>query len=277
MSTLVAGRREATATFAIYRRLVGASVRTQLQFRASLAIETVGAFAITFADFVEVLVIFAHLPRLGTWSVEEVAFLYGSAGVGFALCDIVIGHIEKLGELVRTGRFDTILLRPAGTLVQIAGSEFALRRVGKIVQASLVLAFAMTRVDVQWTPTRLAMLVAMVVSAAAIFVAVFVATAALQFWLIGASEVGNAVTYGGSYLTSWPLPIFGPWLRRLFAYVVPLAFCAYLPSLAVLDRPDELGLPHWMRYASPLVAFVALGASYVWWRFGVRHYRSTGS
>lgn len=268
---------EAAAMLNVYRRLVGASVRTQLQFRTSLMMATIGAFAISFADFVQVLVIFAHLPRLGTWSVEEVAFLYGAAGTGFALCDIAVGSIERTGEMVRTGRFDTIMLRPAGTLVQIAGADLALRRIGGLAQASVVFVVAAGRLDLAWDPRRASLVVVMVSSGALIYAAVFLATAAVQFWVIGGTEIGNALTYGGSYLTSYPLPIFGNWLRRLLAYVVPLAFCAYLPALAVLDKPDELGLPEWMQYASPGVAVLTFGVGYSMWRFGVRHYRSTGS
>jgi len=268
---------ELAATANVYRRLVGASVRTQLQFRLSLVLETVSAFAITFADFVEILVVFAHFPKLGTWSVEEVAFLYGAAGIGFAICDILIGSIERIGEMVRTGRFDTLMLRPAGTVVQIAGADLALRRLGKLAQALLVFVIAASRVDVAWDPQRVGLAIVMVVSGSLIYVSVFLATAAVQFWIIGGGEFGNALTYGGNYFTSWPLPIFGTWLRRLFAYVVPLAFCAYLPALAVLDKPDELGLPEWLRYASPGVAILTFAAGYGLWRAGVRHYRSTGS
>jgi ABC-2 type transport system permease protein len=268
---------ETAATFNVYRRLVGASLRTQLQFRTSLVMETIGAFAIGFTDFVEILVIFSQLPSLGTWSVEEVAFLYGSAGIGFALCDMLVGSIERTGEMVRSGRFDTIMLRPAGTLVQIAGADLALRRLGKLLQAIIVFSVASSRLHIEWDPRRIALVLVMVISGALIYMSVFLATAAVQFWLIGGSEFGNALTYGGSYFTSYPLPIFGSWLRRLLAYVIPLAFCAYLPALAVLDKPDELGLPAWLRYASPGVAMLSFAFGYGAWRFGVRHYRSTGS
>ena len=268
---------ETAATLNIYRRLVGASVRTQLQFRTSLIMETVSAFAIAFSDFIEILVIFGHLPSLGTWSVAEVGFLYGAAGIGFALCDWVIGSIERIGEMVRSGRFDTIMLRPAGTLVQIAGADLALRRLGKLAQALIVFVVASNRLHIAWDLRRVGLVFMMVISAALIYISVFLVTAAVQFWIIGGSELGNALTYGGGYFTSYPLPIFGIWLRRLLAYVIPLAFCAYLPALAVLDKPDELGLPTWLQYASPAVAAVAFAVGYCTWRFGVRHYRSTGS
>jgi ABC-2 type transport system permease protein len=40
---------------------------------------------------------------------------------------------------------------------------------------------------------------------------------------------------------------------------------------------DPLGAPAWVGYVSPVAGFVFLGVSFCAWRFGVRHYTSTGS
>ncbi len=61
-------------------------------------------------------------------------------------------------------------------------------------------------------------------------------------------------------------------------YAVPGAFVAYFPALALLDRPDPLGLPVALRYCAPLVAVVAvLAAAALSGGTGVRHYQGTGS
>jgi ABC-2 type transport system permease protein len=52
---------------------------------------------------------------------------------------------------------------------------------------------------------------------------------------------------------------------------------AYYPALVLLGRPDPLGLPEWVGWCSPLVAVAAAALAGIAWRFGVRHYRSTGS
>ena len=64
---------------------------------------------------------------------------------------------------------------------------------------------------------------------------------------------------------------------RSLAFVIPLAFVSYLPSLEVLDKADPLGVPTWLRYASPAVAAASATVATVAWRFAVRHHRSTGS
>jgi ABC-2 type transport system permease protein len=58
---------------------------------------------------------------------------------------------------------------------------------------------------------------------------------------------------------------------------VPSAFVAYFPALAILDRPDPLGLPHALRYAAPVVAAAAVGVAALVWRAALRRYQGAGS
>jgi len=56
-----------------------------------------------------------------------------------------------------------------------------------------------------------------------------------------------------------------------------LAFVSYYPALYVLERPDPLGLPVWLRLLSPVAAVALAGVAAVAWSLGVRRYQSTGS
>lgn len=262
---------------AIYRRLIGISIRGQMQYRFSFALRVIGSFFITLVDFIAIAVIFSHVPVLAGWRIEEVAFLYGTSYVGQRVGDLVVGNLDRLSELIRTGSFDTYLVRPVGSLLQVVAGDFALRQLGGALQGAVVLVVAVGRLEVDWTPVRAAMLPMMLVSGLAIYCGIWVATNTIVFWLIDSREVANAFTYGGNALTQYPLNIYGRWLQRLAIFVVPLAFVNYFPSLYILGKDDLLGAPSWARFASPFVAVATLAAGAGVWRFAVRHYRSTGS
>jgi ABC-2 type transport system permease protein len=264
-------------SFEIYRRLVGAQVRSRLEYRMSFVLDVLGSFGITFIDFVVVLVLFSHIDALRGWSLWEVAFLYGLAGVSFAIADLFLGHVEDLHLQIRSGQFDVVLLRPISSLLQVIAADLPLRRLGKLAQAAIVLTFALAHLDVHWTVTRAVVLVASVASGAVIFGAIWVLGACLTFWTVGSGEISNSFTYGGNMFASYPLDIFGPWLRRLLTFVVPLGFIAYVPATYVLDKPDALHLPVALRVAAPLVAAAIAAVTGLVWRFSVRHYRSSGS
>jgi ABC-2 type transport system permease protein len=268
---------EAVRLLGIYRRLIGARVRAQLQYRLSFWLNLVGTALLTFLDFGAILVLFHQVDALGNWSVAEVGVLYGISCVSFAIADMVFGHLDQLPEMIRMGDFDQVLVRPLGSLLQVIAADFAMRRLGKLAQGAAVLTIALAYADVHWTAGRAAVLVVAILAGVAIFAGIWVALSTVVFWLIDSHEAVNAFTYGGNFLAQYPVNIFGPWLRRLVIYVIPLAFVAYFPALFILDKEDELGLPRGLQFASPLVAVLTALAGWALWRVAVRRYRSVGS
>ena len=260
----------------IYLRLVGGRARGQLEYRTSLALQVVATALLTLLDFVMILVLFENVPRLEGWRVEEVALLYGLAAISFALTDLVVGHLDLFPQMIRDGTFDQILVRPLPSLLQVVASDFSLRRVGKIAQGIAVLGVALVAVDVDWTVGRVLMIPLAVVSGTLIYCGVWIALATVAFWIVDAIELVNAFTYGGNFLSGYPITIFGRWLRNLVLFVVPIAFVSYFPALYVLDRPDELGLHDALRYLSPVVALLTSIVAVLDWENAVRHYRSAG-
>ena len=260
----------------LWRRLVGAQIRSQLQYRVSFALDLVGAFLISFIDFLAVLVIFHNVHRLGVWNVHEVAFLYAMSSITFALTDLLIGHFDQFPQKIRDGNFDILLVRPRSTLFQVIGSDFQLRRLGKAIQGVIVLGVVVGSLGIHWDAGRIGMLVVMVPAAIVIFSSVWVVGGCLAFWTVDGGEFTNAFTYGGNFLAQYPVDILSAWLRRFLAYIVPLAFVCYFPALYILDKPDPLGLPRVFEFLSPAVALVAACIAGFVWRFAVRHYRSAG-
>ena len=269
--------RDVGAGLALYGRLVAAQIRSQLQYRASFALQVLGQFLANFVGFIALLLLFHRFDSLAGWSRGEVAFLYGLGGLAFGASDMLAGGFDRLSVAIQTGTFDRVLTRPVGVFSQVLASDFQLRRLGRMAQGALVLGLALSWLEVAWTPTKVLVLLSAIVSGIVIFAAIWVIGAAITFWTVQTSEVTNVFTYGGEELVSYPMSVYGEGLRRFFTFVVPLAFVTYLPALYVLDRPDPLGLPPVLRFCSPLVAvaffLVARGA----WALGVRHYQSTGS
>ncbi|MPY63443.1 transporter [Streptomyces spongiae] len=252
-------------------------IRSTMAYRASFAMTAFGNFAATSFDFLTILLMFSQVDELGGYSLPEVAFLYGVVGVAFGLTDLVIGSMDRLGSRVRDGTLDTLLVRPAPVLAQVAADKFALRRLGRIAQGLFVLGYAVAVLDIAWTPLKVLMVPMMVLSGAMIFGAVFVAGGAFQFVAQDASEVQNSFTYGGGTLLQYPPSIFAKELVRGVTFVVPLAFVNWVPALYVLGRPYPLDLPTWVAFTPPLVGAGCCVLAGLVWRAGLRSYRSTGS
>ncbi|MEV6110439.1 ABC transporter permease [Streptomyces sp. NPDC051940] len=252
-------------------------VRSTMAYRASFALNALGHFAICFLDFATIVIMFSHIDTLAGFSLAGMAVLYGATGLSLGLADLVLGNIERIGTRVRDGTLDTLLVRPVPVYAQIAADRFALRRLGRVTQASLVLGWGLWAADVAWTPTAVVLVPVMVLAGAGIYGAVFTLGAAFQFWAGDAAEVQASFTYGGNTLLQYPPGVFAKDVVRGVTYVLPLAFVNWLPALRILGRPDPLGLPGWVDFASPLVAVLCGAVAALAWRAGLRSYRSTGS
>jgi ABC-2 type transport system permease protein len=260
-----------------YRMIAAMWIRSTMAYRTSFVLTTLGNFVGTVLDFVAILLMFTRIDALGGWNLYQVAFLYGLSGIAFGIADLAFGSVERLGRRVRDGTLDTLLVRPAPVLAQVAADRFALRRLGRIVQGTLVLGYALSGLDVDWTPLKLLLMPVTVVSGGAIFCAVFVAGATFQFVAQDAAEVQNAFTYGGTTLLQYPPTVFAKELVRGVTFVLPLAFVNWLPATYVLGLPYPLDLPEWVAFLTPLVAVACCALAGLAWRAGLRSYRSTGS
>ena len=264
-------------TLRLYARYVGVSLRSQMQYRASFVMLSFGQFVITGLEFLGMWALFDRFGTLRGWRLPEVALFYGMVSLAFAFAEAFARGFDTFPGMVKSGDFDRILVRPRTTVLQLAARELQLMRVGRLLQGLIVLAYATWALDVAWTPARIVLLLAAVGGGACLFAGLLVLQATLAFWTIDGLEVMNTLTYGGVETTQYPITIYRPWFRRIFTVIIPLACVNYFPAMAILGRTDPLGTPGWFHWLSPLVGVLFLLVTFQVWRFGVRHYRSTGS
>lgn len=264
-------------TIRLYAKLIGAQGRAQASYRISFWLDLAGSTVVVGADLLAVLVIFSRVPVLAGFTLKETLVLFGLALTAFSLADLVVGNIERIRIYVRMGTLDTVMIRPLSVLSQLLCMDVGFRRAGRVLYAATVLAVATGYAGIGWTPERIAMVIIAPIAGAAFFCGLFVASSTVAFWWIESGEIANSLTYGGRDFTSYPITVFSGWFRKVFAFGMGFAFVAYYPGLLLLGKQDPLGGPAWLGWLSPLVGAAVLGLATFIWRFGVRHYRSTGS
>lgn len=265
------------ASLGVWRHLVGARIRADWQYRTSFFLFLASQTAVACMDLAVVASIFGQVDSLAGWSGVEVALLFGLSGVPFGIADMTISQVENASKHIKAGTFDLFLLRPLPALLHLSASEFALRRLGRVLQPAVVLVGALVLAPITWNAETVALLVVTLVSGTLIFGSVWVVTSSVSFWTVESQEMANAFTYGGSLATSYPIDLLATWMRRLVTFLVPLAFVAYFPAARMLGRDDPLGLPSAIAWATPFVAVASVLVARAVWALAVRHHRSTGS
>jgi ABC-2 type transport system permease protein len=263
---------------ALYGRYVVTSLRAQAQYPTATLMLTAGHCAATSIEILGVFALFNRFGSVGGWTFGEAAVFYAMVNITFSLADMLSRGFEVFGtDFVRTGAFDRVLLRPRAAALQLAGHEVRLSRLGRLVQASVVLIIATRLVPIAWDASTVAIAVWAVAGGVALFMGILVLQATLAFWTVDSLEIMNVLTYGGVQAAQYPLNIYAAWFRRVLTFGLPLASVAYYPVLAILRRPDPLGAPDWLLPFTPLAGFAFLAASFIAWRAGMARYSSTGS
>ncbi len=257
----------------LYFKYLSVLLKGQMAYRASFLLLTAGQFFVTVSYFLGVFFLFSFFGSLRGWSFWEVMLCTGAVQVSYPLAECFARGFDGFSAMIRTGSFDTVLLRPRSVFMQIFGSRFDFSRVGRLAQGLLILSLAVARGGVDWDPLKAAMLVLMVLSGTVIFAGMFILGATLCFWTVEGLEVVNILTDGGREISQYPFEIYKKGFLLFFTFVVPYACANYYPVLYLTGRADS---PLWGVLA-PLLGMLFILPAMGIFRLGVRRYTSTGS
>ena len=261
----------------LYWRYLEISLRGQMQYRASFLIRSFAHFVLTGVEFLSFVALFQRFGQIRGWGLAQMGLFYGIISVAFAVAEAVPRGFDIFPRLIKAGDFDRILLRPRSTALQVLGQDLQLMRIGRLLQGLIVLVWAAGRLDLQWTPANITLLLFAIAGGACLFSGLFILSATLCFWTTESIEIMNCATYGGVETAQFPLTIYRPWFRVIFMFFIPLATINYFPVHAILGLDDVLGSTRLIQWMSPLAGFAFLLVCLQFWRFGVKHYTSTGS
>ncbi|MBW0274470.1 MULTISPECIES: ABC transporter permease [Nocardia] len=262
--------------FTPYLAVLRSRVKAQQVYRLSFATEVFSAFLIGLVEFAEVWVIFHNVGTLGGLDTNAALLLFGLSNTSFALAQVLVGHLDSLPAMIRMGTLDAYHLRPQPLLLQLITSDISLRRLARAAVAVIVLGVGLWRNEIDWGIAPVTLIVITLISGIALFCGLFVCAAGLQFFLIDGAELTNSFTYGGSFAAMQPASVFPAPLKLLFGFAIPVAFTAYVPTIALLGLPGPPLLPAWSAWLTPVAAAWVWLLAFAAWRIGTRHYQGGG-
>jgi len=258
----------------LYARYISLLFKSQLQYKASFLMTVLTQFIQPFSLLIGIYLLFERFGSIQGWTLYEVFMCYSIVGICFAVSTCFARGFDVFDNMIRTASFDRILVRPRGTILQILGANFDLKRAGHLLQAVIVLVVAIIGAGIPWDPARVVMLINMVFGGSVIFSGVYMLQAAAAFWTIEALEVANIFTHGIKEHASYPLNIFPRWITIIFTFIIPYGTINYLPLQYLLGKIDGIG---WLYAFVPLLGALFILPCILVWRLGVRKYSSAGS
>lgn len=258
----------------LYIKYISLLLKSQLQYKASFVMTVITQFIQPFALFAGIYFLFKRFGSIQGWTLYEVFMCYAVVGACFAISTCFARGFDSFDNMIRTATFDRVLVRPRGTILQILGSNFDIKRIGHLLQSLIVLIVAIIGADIAWDAIRIIMIANMLIGGSIIFSGIYMLQAAAAFWTIEALEVANIFTHGMKEHASYPLNIFPKWITVIFTFIIPFGTINYLPLQYLLGKIEGNGL----LYAFlPLFGGLFILPCILAWKYGVRKYSSAGS
>ncbi len=260
-----------------YFHSVAMLLKSATQYRASFLMQVISQAIMIGGELLAVAVVLMRFSAVGSWSAGEILFFFGMMQVTFALTECFARGITSFPGVVGSGEFDTMMLRPRPLLMQVVCSRLDPRRLGGILVGCATMAVADRMLGLVWSWGRVGLLLISAAGTVLLLTALFLIEATVTFFSVKSIEMVNVLTYGGRTACQYPVDIYPGWLRRLFTWVAPFALCMHWPVALALGHPmnDLPAVAVALMPLSGVVAFLVMMG--VWYRFGVRHYRSTGT
>lgn len=256
----------------LYFKYVGMLLKCQMQYKASFFMTALGQFLVSFTAFIGVYFMFSRFHSVSGFAFSEVLICFSIMLMSFSLTECFERGFDLFPRLIQSGELDRILVRPRNEMFQVLTANIDFSRVGRLLQSILVLAYAIPTSGIVWTLDKVVTVVLMLIGGIAVFSALFILYAGISFFTIEGLEFMNIFTDGSREFGKYPMSIYGEGILKFFTYVIPIALFQYYPFLYLVGRSDNIGF-----IFLPLFGFVFMVPCYLFFKFGLRKYKSTGS
>lgn len=256
----------------LYFHYVSINIRCTMQYKASFLLTAIGQFLVSFTIFLGIFFMFQRFSKVEGFTYSEVLLCFAIMLMEFSLAEMFARGFDQFSGLVKTGEFDRILVRPRNEIIQVLGSKFELTRIGRMMQAVVMFIYGIAKSEITWSVTKLLTVVFMLAGGTVVFTALFLIYAALCFFTLDGLEFMNIFTDGAREFGKYPVGVYGEKMLLFATFIVPYALIQYYPLLYILGRRKEL-----IFMFLPLLACWFLIPAILFWKFGVRHYKSSGS
>ncbi|MEU7867719.1 ABC-2 family transporter protein [Dactylosporangium sp. NPDC049140] len=258
--------------FRLYRRLLGAHLRSLLEYQGDFWVMMAGTVVMQVVNVVFLAAIFAKVPAINGWDFWAVVAMFGMVAVAEGVGSLFFEGMWSLSWMINQGDIDYMMVRPFPVVLQVSSVQVGINGLSNLVTGGLMLAFSLSHVDVAWSPARIALGLVVLLSAMAIKVAINLATNAASFWMQSPSPLFAMAVHQAGDLARFPLSVY-PWaLKAALGFALPFAFVSFFPVSYVLGHGRA-----WVGLLTPLVAVYCLAAAGWIFTRGLRRYESAGN
>ena len=224
----------------LYLKYLKIHIQSVMEHKTSFFLVMAAQVMTTITAFFGIYFMFLRFHSVRGFTYQEVLLGYSVVLFAFALAETFARGFDAFGSMISNGQFDRIMLRPRNEIFQVLATRVEFSRIGKVLQAFLMMLYVVLTSDIVWTAYKVAVIVLMIAGGAVMFSGLFMVYAALRFFTTEGLEFLNIFTDGGRELGKYPIGVYGNVVLKFFTCLVPLAMVQYYPLLYLTGRDGRM-------------------------------------
>lgn len=257
----------------IYKIFLLQNLKKEMIYRANF-------FASLFIDMMNIFipviffkVIFAENEFIAGWNFESTLILVGLVGVMREAAYITFrGGFELLGNAVRTGRLDFILIKPFSPQLMTAFREISVNEsIGEGIAGLGLVVYGALNLDPLPDLDNLLMFAFFTICSYALYYSFSLVVNSSAFWILK-SDGFNALVWNFMEMARYPRGILRGVFKMIFTFIIPASIIANVPAQALIG---DLRLDVVLIFLAVTAAF-SIMANFIW-KNGLKRYESASS
>ncbi|WFR59422.1 ABC-2 family transporter protein [Anaerocolumna sp. AGMB13025] len=260
-------------SLSLYCKLIRMNLLTGLQYKG-WPIMILQVLFVVITDPIGLIFMFSRFGNIGEWSVYRILLIYAIAVTSFGLAETFCRGFDYFPwKMIRSGDFDRLLLRPSSLIIQVAGSYFHIHRIARVFGGACAIAYCLFALKVQLNLADGLILAGALLGGFLAYTGVFLFTSGLAFFTVQGLDWIYIFTNASYQVTRCPMDYMPKVLKYMFTFFMPILIISYYPASAICSWGDS----YWKGFAALPAGLVFFLLSTFVWRYGVKHYKSTGS
>jgi len=254
------------------------TAKAWFQYRVDAFLRSLAVFLREATGIIVIYFTLLKFDTLSGWNIYEMLFLFSLLFLTYGIMIIFFTGLRDFGKTVRDGSFDRFMLRPRGLLFQILFANadwFAAIGHGGLGITLFILSAG--KVGIHWSGVSIGYYLITVAGGVLIQGAVFLFIATLNIYLLQTDSLKEMLYWDMRKFAGYPISIFNKFIQTLMIYVMPFAFVNYFPAQYFLRKEDMAAYPEVYIYLTPVVGIAMYILAYLFWRYSIRFYKSSGN
>ena len=261
-----------TRYLSIYAALLKNSVTRETMFKGNFLLWIVVELLWFALQLSFIGVLYLHTDNIGTWTKWQVVLLVGASHfIQQIFQAFFLINCSNLSELVRTGKFDFLLLLPVNTRFVVSLRQVDLGAFFNALSSVAVMTYALRQLHLVPTLFQALGFLALCLTGILIHYSLMFLLATISFWTVRAQGIVWGY-YNLFNIARMPDEAFSGVFKAVFTFALPMLLVSNVPVRLLVDKFSPASAL--LLVAMSLVCFAV---SEFGWRASLRRYTSASS